>query len=160
MWSGICEWRGAAVVPGGTKSRGRDGWAGGWSPDNRCTFLGASSLPLSWWPRPLSGQTHWRSGRAMTFGALLLLLGVLGAPLAPGKSVWAPKRQRQEQWSRPATRGSLRAFLRQVPAARKPKADCLRNFSRTMITRCGPRGRWETASASASASHWRSSSAW
>lgn len=34
-----------------------------------------------------------RSGRAMTFGALLLLLGVLGAPLAPGKSVWALKRQ-------------------------------------------------------------------
>lgn len=35
----------------------------------------------------LTGQ----SGRAMTLGALLLLLGVLEAPLAPGKSVWTPE---------------------------------------------------------------------
>lgn len=32
-------------------------------------------------------------GRAMALGALLLILGILGTPLAPGKSVWTPKRQ-------------------------------------------------------------------
>lgn len=31
-------------------------------------------------------------GRVMALGTMLLLLGVLGTALAPGKSVWAPKR--------------------------------------------------------------------
>lgn len=54
----------------------------------------------------------------------------------------------------------LSASLRQAPAGRKSKADCVRNFSRAMTARCGRRARWETASGSALASPWRSSSAW
>ncbi|XP_052612585.1 acetylcholine receptor subunit beta isoform X2 [Peromyscus californicus insignis] len=57
----------------------------------------------------------------MTLGALLLLLGVLGAPLAPGKSVWAPRRQWQGPCSRPATGASLKCFP--SPGARGSEAE-------------------------------------
>lgn len=107
----ICGWRALAVAWGGTKSQGRGGWAGGCPPTTGAHF---------WAPRhfPCAGErsevTELR-GRAMTSGALLLLLlGALGAPLAPGKC--GPQR------SSDRTRGRGRArWLHSVPSSsRRP----------------------------------------
>lgn len=129
---GSCS--GRDQVPGA----GRSGLAA--APNNRCTFLGASSLPLRWLvpgDSP-SGLTE-RRGRAMTPGALLLfLLGVLGAHLAPG-SVGL------EAVTGPRGRGGHQSFTQFFPppsarGAGRRRADSARNFSQAMIARCGRRG--------------------
>lgn len=77
-----------------------------------------------WRPQRSPDRAGERSARAMTSGALLLLLGVLGAPLAPGKSARAPERQGQGPWPPPVPRGVTRRFPSRRPrlGSRRPAA--------------------------------------
>lgn len=82
----ICGWQALAVARGGIKSQGRGGWAGGCPPITGAHSWAPRHFPCAGCPGDSPSGLTERRGRAMTPGALLLLLlGVLGAQLAPGK---------------------------------------------------------------------------
>lgn len=128
----ICGWRALAVAWGGTKSQGRGRWAGGYPPTTGAHSWAPRHFPCTGCPGCSPSEHTELRGGSMIPG-VLLLMGALGASLAPGKS--GPQEQLQGQRSWPGTRASLSALLFQAPAARRRKAGSARNFSRAMIAR-------------------------
>lgn len=81
----IFGWRTLAVAWGGTKSQGRGRWAGGCPPTTGAHSWAPSHFPCTGCPGGSPSKHTELRGGSMIPG-VLLLLGVLGASFAPGKS--------------------------------------------------------------------------